>query len=38
MTGVFLSVPKTAKIALLFKKYSKLYHSNYHPNLLVIKY
>ena len=31
MTGVFLSVLKTAKVAPVFKKDSKLHYSNYHP-------
>ena len=31
MTGVFLSVFKTAKVVLVFKKDSKLDYSNYYP-------
>ena len=31
MTGVFLSVLKTAKVAPVFKKDSKFHYSNYHP-------
>ena len=31
MTGVFLSVLKTAKVTPVFKKDSKSDHSNYHP-------
>ena len=31
MTGVFLSVFKTAKVVPVFKKDSKLNYSNYHP-------
>ena len=38
MTGVFLSVLKTAKVGPVFKKDSKLDYSNYLHNLLVIKY
>ena len=31
MTGVFPSVPKTAKVVPVFKKGSKLDYSNYRP-------
>ena len=31
MTGVFTSALKTAKVVPVFKKDSKLDHSNYHP-------
>ena len=31
MTGVFLSVLKTAEVVPVFKKDSKLNYSNYHP-------
>ena len=36
MTGVFPSLLKTAKVVLVFKKDSKLYHSNYRPISLLL--
>ena len=36
MTGVFPSVLKTAKVAPVFKKDSKLDYSNYHPISLLL--
>ena len=35
ITGLFLSVLKTAKAVLVFKKYSKSDYSNYHPIFLL---